>query len=180
MPCAAPAYPAAAVPAGGLVPALAGSAGVGGARRGACPLCRLPPPAFSFDSAPHPPSPLPRRGRGRFLVFLCKGLRPLHPRAEPGLNGNRKGAPVPSEGLAPVSPARRALAAPCRERLFLPPAAPTFPSPPLCPIPPRRAQAERTGESGATPSPARKKSPAAYTAGLLRRKARITSRWRST
>ena len=45
-------------------------------------LPSLPPAAhaFSFDSAPYPPSPLPRRGRGRFLVFLCKGLRPLHPR----------------------------------------------------------------------------------------------------
>ena len=27
---------------------------------------------------PHPPAPFPA-GRGRFLVFLCKGLRPLHP-----------------------------------------------------------------------------------------------------
>ena len=37
-------------------------------------------PAFSLLSRPHPPDPLPLRGRGRFLVFLCKGLRPLHPR----------------------------------------------------------------------------------------------------
>ena len=36
--------------------------------------------AFSLLSRPHPPDPLPRRGRGRFSVFLCKGLRPLHPR----------------------------------------------------------------------------------------------------
>ena len=70
--------------------------------RGACPAgCRLtlPPlspaggvpslspanPAFSLLCCPHPPDPrsqsaLPLRGRGRFLVFLCKGLRPLHPR----------------------------------------------------------------------------------------------------
>ena len=40
-------------------------------------------PAFSFLFSPHPPCPLPLRGRGRFFVFLCKGLRPLHPR---GLN----------------------------------------------------------------------------------------------
>ena len=33
---------------------------------------------------PHPPDPLPLRGRGRLKVILCKGLRPLHPRAEPG------------------------------------------------------------------------------------------------
>ena len=32
--------------------------------------------------APIPPTPFPA-GRGRLLVFLCKGLRPLHPR---GLN----------------------------------------------------------------------------------------------
>ena len=41
-------------------------------------------PAFSLLSCPHPPDPLPLRGRGRLKVILCKGLRPLHPRAEPG------------------------------------------------------------------------------------------------
>ena len=59
-----------------------GSTCVSATRRGACPLCRLLPPAFSFDSAPFPPTPFPA-GRGRFLVFLCKGLPPL---ASPGLN----------------------------------------------------------------------------------------------
>ena len=42
-------------------------------------------PAFSLFVCPHPPAPFPA-GRGRFLVFLCKGLRPLHPR---GLDGAR-------------------------------------------------------------------------------------------
>ena len=37
------------------------------------------PSTLAFDSAPIPPPPFPA-GRGRFLVFLCKGLRPLHPR----------------------------------------------------------------------------------------------------
>ena len=37
-------------------------------------------PAFSFPACPHPPPPLPLRGRGRHGLFLCKGLRPLHPR----------------------------------------------------------------------------------------------------
>ena len=45
-------------------------------------LPSLPPvnPAFSVVFAPYPPSPLPRRGRGRPRFFSCKGLRPLHPR----------------------------------------------------------------------------------------------------
>ena len=43
------------------------------------------PFTLAFDSAPIPPTPFPA-GRGRFLVFLCKGLRPLHPR---GLGGMR-------------------------------------------------------------------------------------------
>ena len=53
---------------------------------GACFLCRLPTLPLAFDSAPIPPDPLPLRGRGRFFVFLCKGLRPLHSR---GLGGMR-------------------------------------------------------------------------------------------
>ena len=68
------------MPGGGACPSLAGSAGRGGTRRGGLPS--LPPvaPAFSLIYCPHPPAPLPLRGRGRLLVFLCKGLRPLHPR----------------------------------------------------------------------------------------------------
>ena len=47
--------------------------------RGACLSCRLPTPPLVL-LLPHPPHPLPRRGRGRFKVISCKGLRPLHPR----------------------------------------------------------------------------------------------------
>ena len=36
-------------------------------------------PAFSLSFCPHPPDPLPLRGRGRLKVISCKGLRPLHP-----------------------------------------------------------------------------------------------------
>ena len=57
-------------------------------------------PAFSLlfcPLSPQPPSPV---GKGETKVISCKGLRPLHPRAEPGLNGNRKGAPVPGGGLS--------------------------------------------------------------------------------
>ena len=71
------------------------SPGLGGARhwlgerwrRPAGGLPSLSPayPAFSLFVCPHPPYPLPG-GKGGFLVFLCKGLRPLHPR---GLDGAR-------------------------------------------------------------------------------------------
>ena len=87
----------------GLAPALPArraSAVPGG---GVCPLCRLLTlplwcprggvpalspvnPAFNLLPCPpspegkdRPPTPFPA-GRGRFFVFLCKGLRPLHPR----------------------------------------------------------------------------------------------------
>ena len=53
-------------------------------------LPSLPParPAFSLLSFPHPPSPLPG-GKGETFGFLCKGLRPLHPR---GLNPRGAGS----------------------------------------------------------------------------------------
>ena len=77
-----------------------GEGGEPRAQRGACPRrCRLTlplwypqgglsfwspaDPAFCFPFCPLSPHPLPRRGRGRFKVISCKGLRPLHPR---GLN----------------------------------------------------------------------------------------------
>ena len=46
---------------------------------GACFACRLLPPAFTFFSAPYPPSPLPRWGRGRFLVYFAGGEAPGTP-----------------------------------------------------------------------------------------------------
>ena len=62
---------------------VAGSACRNCPRRGACLLPRLPTLPLACFLAPYPPSPLPPAGKGGFLVFLCKGLRPLHPR---GLN----------------------------------------------------------------------------------------------
>ena len=58
--------------------------------------------AFSLLFCPYPPDPLPLRGRGRIIVFLCKGLRPLHPRGwvESGTGGGREVA-IPRRGLAP-------------------------------------------------------------------------------
>ena len=60
-------------------------------------------PAFSLIFCPHPPDPLPLRGRGRFLVFLCKGLRPLHPR---GLNPWFAAKPTGSGSLRAVPAAK--------------------------------------------------------------------------
>ena len=42
--------------------------------------------AFSLLFCPHPPNPLPLRGRGGIKVISCKGLRPLHP---PGAESGR-------------------------------------------------------------------------------------------
>ena len=45
-----------------------------------CCLLTLP---LVFDFAPYPPSPLPRRGRGRLKVYFAGGFAPRHPCAEP-------------------------------------------------------------------------------------------------
>ena len=69
-------------PEWGFAPCGAGMGGVpvpGGGRGG---FGRPPAFYFSFVFSPIPPPPFPA-GRGRLKVFLCKGLRPLHP---PGLN----------------------------------------------------------------------------------------------
>ena len=50
-----------------------------GTRRGLAFLVACLPFALAYFLAPIPPTPFPA-GRGRLKVFLCKGLRPLHPR----------------------------------------------------------------------------------------------------
>ena len=97
--CGRGACPAGASPLAspGLNPGGTYSPNKKGTRRGACLVCRLPtmpfrkpqgglpclPPAdhafslFFFPPSPRPPS---RREGGEIIVFLCKGLRPLHPR----------------------------------------------------------------------------------------------------
>ena len=51
----------------------------GGGRRGQPPTN----PAFSLLSCPHPPNPLPLRGRGRFLVYFAGGSAPGTPSIRP-------------------------------------------------------------------------------------------------
>ena len=46
---------------------------------GACFLCCLPTLPLVFDFAPYPPSPLPRRGRGRLKVYFAGGFAPGTP-----------------------------------------------------------------------------------------------------
>ena len=55
-------------------------------RRGVCLLCRLSALPFALILPPIPPTPFPSGEGGDFLVFLCKGLRPLHP-PEPNPSG---------------------------------------------------------------------------------------------
>ena len=54
----------------------------------ACLPCRRLVLPLALFLSPIPPTPFPA-GRGRIIVFLCKGLRPLHP---PGLNPGGTGA----------------------------------------------------------------------------------------
>ena len=61
-----------------------------GIRRGGLPSLSPARPAFSFISFPYPPDPLPPWGRGRILVFLCKGRSPLHKKT--------KNLPLPRRG----------------------------------------------------------------------------------
>ena len=78
-PEAALARRALAVPAGAHRGLVAGSPCRPCPRRGACLLCRLLPSAFTFFSAPYPPSPLPRRGRGCPKVYFAGGFAPGTP-----------------------------------------------------------------------------------------------------
>ena len=58
-----------------------GGAGAGGVavRKGGLPFLSPANPAFSFFPAPHPPDPLPLRGRGRPKVYFAGGFAPGAP-----------------------------------------------------------------------------------------------------
>ena len=111
-------------------------------KRGACPGVGRFYHAFVSIFCPHPPDPLPPSGgRGRFLAFLCKGLRPLQPCVRAG-NGTacravcgagRGGcAPVPgrpSELRFREGDLRHAISGLPRPRINLLPPSPRPPSP---------------------------------------------------
>ncbi len=107
-----------------------------GIRRGGLPSLSPARPAFSSISFPYPPDPLPG-GKGENLVFLCKGLRPLHPPgAEPGRHLGRGANHAPGGGRRFRSPVNLAVpesagaaCLPCR-RLVLPLALFLSPRPP--------------------------------------------------
>ena len=116
-------------PAGGRRGAVACRPCRCGVRRGACLLCRPPTLPLACFSAPIPPAPFPSGEGGDFRLFLCKGLRPLHPQGWTGRStgcpcrtGTRRlnpGAPEQGAayhalagGLAPALPADLAVSVP--------------------------------------------------------------------
>ena len=104
---------AAVVPCGGLAPGVAVSASVNGTLRVACPLCRPPTLPLVCLFAPYPPNPLPRRGRGRILLYFAGGFAP----GTPALNRLRhlQSLPLwyPAGGLPPAALAIPATVVPC-------------------------------------------------------------------
>ena len=95
--------PAEQIPGGGLSGWLPADRVTVVPARGACLLCRLLAPAFSLLSFPHPPSPLPLRGRGRFLLYFAGGFAP----ATPALNRSRHLQFLPYRCPAGARPPRR-------------------------------------------------------------------------
>ena len=85
-----------------------------GKSRGACPVGRLPTLPLACFPAPYPPSPLPRRGRGRPRLFHARGFAPCIPGAEPEAALARRALAMPAgahRGRVAGSPCR-----PCSRR----------------------------------------------------------------
>ena len=98
--------PGGAPVSGGIAPALQARRALAVPCGGACFLCRLPTLPLAYFIAPYPPSPLPRRGRGRPRLFSCKGLRPLHPRGWMGHGtGFACGKPILAASNGTLAPA---------------------------------------------------------------------------
>ncbi len=75
--------------------------------RGACLFGRLSPLPLAYLSAPYPPDPLPRRGRGRPKLFHARGFAPCIPNIRPPAALAIPAAVVPKGGLPfwlPVAP----------------------------------------------------------------------------
>ena len=68
---------------------------------GACPVGRLPTLPLVCFFAPYPPNPLPRRGRGRFLVYFAGGFAPGTPAPEPKRAPEQGSEPRARRGLVP-------------------------------------------------------------------------------
>ena len=87
-------------PAGGVPPALVARPAVAVPDGG---LPSLPPanPAFSLLSCPHPPHPLPRRGRGRPRLFHARGFAPCIPGAGWGAAQVEPAEQAPGGGRPP-------------------------------------------------------------------------------
>ena len=70
----------------------------------------LPPAdhAFSLFSFPHPPDPLPLRGRGGLRFFHARGFAPCIPGAEPGRHLQPQQKRYPAGGLPCLPPADHA------------------------------------------------------------------------
>ena len=65
---------------------------------GGVPALSPPSPALACFPAPYPPSPLPRRGRGRPKVYFAEGYRPRHPCTEPPAALTVPSSAVPGRG----------------------------------------------------------------------------------
>ena len=86
-----------------------------GKSRGACPVGRLPTLPLACFPAPYPPSPLPRRGRGRPRLFHARGFAPCIPGAEPRRHLQNLPNRYPAgslQGWSPAAPAFTFFSAP--------------------------------------------------------------------
>ena len=70
----------------------------------ACLFGRLPPLPLAFFVAPYPPSPLPRRGRGRPRLFHARGFAPCIPSIKPLAAQAEPEKQAPGGGLPPALP----------------------------------------------------------------------------